>query len=243
MNALGYFLITRKLFDSSIWRDSPHLLKLFIYLVGMARHNTKPKKFNGFEIKRGELVTSLSDISDNNEFTKRGHIRKWSRQRVSRMLKKLTDGGYITMLADTYGTHIKVINYNTYQDPKTYKRTVAERVRNGCGTGADIYNNDNNVNNDKKIYSVVINYLNEKADKNFKPTTKETKAHINARLREGFTEKDFKKVIDIKCAKWKSNPKMYEYLRPKTLFGTNFEAYLQDNPDIKDNNEPYKLFK
>jgi phage replication O-like protein O len=96
---------------------------------------------------------------------------------------------------------------------------------------------------DKKIYSVIINYLNEKADKNFRSTTKETKAHINARLREGFTEKDFKKVIDIKCSKWKSDPKMYEYLRPKTLFGNNFEAYLQDNPNIKDNNEPYRLFK
>lgn len=150
MERLTYFLITRNLFDSPIWRENPHVLKLFIFLVGMARHDVKPKRFNGFEIKRGEILTSLSDISENNEYTVRGRIKKWSRQRVSRMLKKLTDHKYITLLADTYGTHIKVINYNTYQNPKTYKRTPAERVRNGCGTGADIYNKDNNGNNENK---------------------------------------------------------------------------------------------
>lgn len=234
MNGLSYFLITRKLFDSPIWRDNPHILKLFIYLVGMARHNSKPKRFNGFEIKRGELLTSLSDISENNEYTERGRIKKWSRQRVSRMLQKLTENKYITLLADTYGTHIKVINYNTYQNPKIYKRTPAERVRNSCGMGADIYNKDKNVNNgNKKIYSDIINYLNKKAGKKFRATTKETKQHINARIRDGYSKEDFKIVIDNKCETWKANPKMYEYLRPKTLFGTNFESYLQNIPDIK----------
>ena len=150
MEGLTYFLITRKLFDSPIWRDNPHNLKLFLYLVGMARHDKKSKRFNGFEVKRGELVTSLSSIVEDNEYMDGRWVKKWSRQKVSRMLKKLTDDGYISLLSDTYGTHIKVINYDTYQDPKTYKRT---RVEHGCdmgGTSPSIYNKDNNVNNEKK---------------------------------------------------------------------------------------------
>jgi len=238
MNGLSYFLITRKLFDSPVWRDNPHILKLFIYLVGMARHNSNPKRFNGFEIKRGELLTSLSDISENNEYTKRGRIKKWSRQRVSRMLKKLTDDKYITLLADTYGTHIRVCNYDTYQNPKTYKRTPADTKRNACVTGADIYNKDNNVNNDKKIYSLVVNYLNQKLGTKYKPTTKSTRQHIKARLNEGFSNEDFFKVIDGRISAWSSDPKMCQYLRPETLFGNKFESYLQK---IKpENNDPYE---
>jgi uncharacterized phage protein (TIGR02220 family) len=73
-----------------------------------------------------------------------------------------------------------------------------------------------------------VDYLNEKAGKNFKATSKTTKEHINARLAEGYTLDDFKKVIDIKCKVWKGT-KMDEYLRPSTLFGTKFESYLNTN--------------
>ncbi len=150
MPVLSYFIVTRKLFESAIWRDSPHVLKLFLYLIGMARHNKKPKKFDGFVVKRGELVTSLSNIAEDNEYTNGRWVQKWSRQKVSRMLKKLTDEGYISLLADTYGTHIKVINYDTYQNPKTYKRTTMEHGWNMDGTWVDTYNKDNNGNNEKK---------------------------------------------------------------------------------------------
>ena len=116
---LTYFILTRKIFESSIWRDDPHTLKLFIYLIGQARHSKIPKKYSGFEIKRGELVTSLSLIADNNEFFNRGRLGKWSRAKVSRMLSTLKEQGYIMILADTYGTHIKVCNYETYQSHDT----------------------------------------------------------------------------------------------------------------------------
>ena len=171
---LTYFLITRKLFESAIWHENPHILKLFIYLIGMARHAKKPKIFPGFEVKRGELVTSLGDIADDNEFITHGKLKKWSRQRVSRMLEKLVIGGYIEKVSDTYGTHIKVCNYGVYQSPETYDSdssvTGALRVRDGSVTGAVIYNNDKNVKNGKKVYipenfkmdSAMIKYATEK---------------------------------------------------------------------------------
>ena len=78
---------------------------------------------------------------------------------------------------------------------------------------------------DINIYSEIIDYLNSKANTNYRVNNKKTRASINARITEGFTVEDFKKVIDIKSAEW-LNTNMQQYLRPETLFGTKFEGYL-----------------
>lgn len=74
-------------------------------------------------------------------------------------------------------------------------------------------------------YQTIINYLNEKTGKHYKHTTNKTQIVIKARWNEGFTEDDFKKVIDNKVTEWKGT-NMEKYLRPETLFGTKFEGYL-----------------
>lgn len=79
---------------------------------------------------------------------------------------------------------------------------------------------------DKEIYISIVSYLNEIAGTSYKPTTAKTKKAIHARLEEGFTVDDFKKVIAKKCAEWIGDEKMEKYLRPETLFGTKFEGYL-----------------
>ncbi|WP_368263442.1 phage replisome organizer N-terminal domain-containing protein [Clostridium disporicum] len=78
---------------------------------------------------------------------------------------------------------------------------------------------------DINIYSEIIDYLNSKANTNYRVNNKKTRASINARITEGFTIDDFKKVIDIKSSEW-LNTNMQQYLRPETLFGTKFEGYL-----------------
>src|SRR5699024_4283976 len=74
----------------------------------------------------------------------------------------------------------------------------------------------------------IVTYLNEVANKKYRHTTNKTKTLINARLNEGFTVDDFKKVIDKKTNDWKEDNKMNRYLRPETLFGTKFEGYLNE---------------
>jgi predicted phage replisome organizer/uncharacterized phage protein (TIGR02220 family) len=78
----------------------------------------------------------------------------------------------------------------------------------------------------KETMSSILDYLNEKTGRNYKATSKATQKHINARFAEGYTEDDFKKVIDNKVAEWLHDPKMQTYLRPDTLFGTKFDSYL-----------------
>ena len=93
---------------------------------------------------------------------------------------------------------------------------------------------------DKNIYSQagarhrpevkeIIEYLNEKTGKHYKSEGYQNRRGINARLDEGFTVDDFRRVIDIKTAEWMGTD-MEQYLRPQTLFGTKFESYLNQRP-------------
>ena len=71
----------------------------------------------------------------------------------------------------------------------------------------------------------VISYLNFKAGTHYQSKGK-TLQLINARVKDGFTTDDFKKVIDKKVEEWKGTP--YEkFIRPSTLFAPgHFEEYL-----------------
>jgi uncharacterized phage protein (TIGR02220 family) len=91
----------------------------------------------------------------------------------------------------------------------------------------------------KKVipYAEIIGYLNEKTGKNFKLNSIKTRELIHARYGEGFTLEDFNRVIDLKSAEWKPDPVWNKFLRPETLFGTKFEAYLNQQEGKKGLNE------
>lgn len=76
----------------------------------------------------------------------------------------------------------------------------------------------------------IVAYLNQKANRDYRPGTPKTQRLIKARINEGFTVADFFKVIDFKTADWLHKPDMQQYLRPETLFGTKFEGYLNAAP-------------
>jgi uncharacterized phage protein (TIGR02220 family) len=84
-------------------------------------------------------------------------------------------------------------------------------------------------NND--AISEIIGYLNEMTGKTFSPNSANAKKYVSARLKEGYTIDDFKKVIDTKVAKWKGTS-MEDYLRPQTLFGEKFDGYLNEKEQI-----------
>ena len=105
------------------------------------------------------------------------------------------------------------------EQPNTidYTKTTSETTKDNVSSSNE---------HDRIPYSEIVEYLNEKTNSNFKSSSKDTRKHIRARYNEGFSVDDFKKVIDNKTAEWYNNTKMNAYLRPKTLFGTNFESYL-----------------
>jgi uncharacterized phage protein (TIGR02220 family) len=78
-------------------------------------------------------------------------------------------------------------------------------------------------------YVKIIDALNTSAGAKYNPKTDATRRFIKARWNEGYRFCDFLKVIEVKCAQWKRDPKMVSFLRPQTLFGTKFEAYLNES--------------
>ena len=71
----------------------------------------------------------------------------------------------------------------------------------------------------------IISYLNMIADTNFRMTNNNLKL-VKQLLRVGFTIDEIKKVIDFKTKEWINDSRMRQYIRPQTLFGEKFEAYL-----------------
>ena len=73
--------------------------------------------------------------------------------------------------------------------------------------------------------SQIVACLNKNAGTRFKSDSKNTVRRITARLNEGYTVEDICRVIERKCADWRGT-EYAQYLRPKTLFGSNFEGYI-----------------
>lgn len=87
----------------------------------------------------------------------------------------------------------------------------------------------------------IIDYLNAATGKHFSPKSSAVMRHLVARLREGYSVADCKRVIDVKTSEWK-NREMEVYLRPETLFGSKFDGYLNQRTKKEIYNESIKQF-
>lgn len=139
------------------------------------------------------------------EITKRS---KYSESRRNNRMKKDT----------TYDEHMNNIS-NSYD---------AHMENENISLSSNVISLKENKDEVHLPYQEIIEYLNQKAKKKFRVVDK-TRKLIQARFNEKFTLEDFKKVIDNQTAKWLNDPKMADYLRPETLFGTKFEGYLNSN--------------
>lgn len=116
----------------------------------------------------------------------------------------------------------KLLAENTAETECNATVTLPVTQRNADVTPTE---EDKEKEKDLDLIKHIVAFLNEKADCAYKPSNKKTVSLIRARMAEGFTEADFRTVIEKKCAEWKGTD-MEKYLRPETLFGTKFEGYL-----------------
>ena len=210
--------------------DNPNLLRVWLWCLLKASHEHHQQMI-GLQIvdlEPGQFVTGRFKGSDE---------LKINPSTFYKYLKTLEKLKMINLKSNNKMTIITIENWRKYQveDAETYQQN-----NNKITTKEQQSNTNKNDKNDKEIYKYIVAYLNEKADKNFRATTKKTQSLINARIREGFTLDDFKKVIDIKCSQWLGT-EMEKYLRPETLFGPKFEGYLNEKPSKPRGNDddPY----
>ena len=235
----GYIKLHRQLLDTDIF-ENPKLLKVFIWCLLKATHTDREQRVGRkiVKLRQGQFIFGRAKASLELDIPQ---------STIWDYMKLLENRRTISIKSNNKYSVVTIENWGLYQnndDFPTAKPTIN-------GQQMDTNKNVKNVKNN--IYSRIIDYLNQKASKSFKCTTKKTKSCIDARLREGFKEADFLKVIDIKTEEWKDNPNMNRYLRPETLFGVKFEGYLQqdtkqdqseqNNFDIEKELEKYKIVR
>ena len=211
-----------------------------------------------------KLILVEIDSLDNEDgcFASNEHFSKFfslSKNRCSEIIKSLEKKGYID-INYIYQDGSKAIAKRVIRCIRKTDRGIRnidrptrkteEGYSEKCEDNNTSFSNTfNNTSNKKDIveqssttplpYEEIVQYLNQKTNKNFKHTSKVTQRHIRARLAEGFTVSDFKQVIDKKCNDWLRDQKMKEYLRPETLFGTKFESYLNSKTTTTKQTGPY----
>ena len=172
---------------------------------------------------------------------------KLTNGRISQIINCLQQKGYIKIEYQYNGKEIerRIIRINKPPYPEVFNKlnTCLENyagVFNKLKGGYLENSKDNNIyinntNNNITIVEQVINYMNELAGTNFKPTTTKTISLIKARLKEGFNVEDLKDVVYYKYNEWYKKPFKFTngmmsdtYYRPNTLFGTKFEEYLEN---------------
>lgn len=216
------------------WYKDVNTKSLFIHLLLIANHT--PKNWKDITVKRGQKVTSVNRLSEETGISIRG---------IRTCIQRLERTGEIVVKTTNKYTIITIVNYDFYQGEgrEGDKQTTNERQTNDKRTTTN--KNDKELKNDKEdIYcpaeaEQIISYLNKKTGKHYKAKTDATVRLIKARMNDGFSIEDFKKVIDIKTAEWKHDDKMKNYLRPITLFSTKFESYL--NSEVPDEAEKKRL--
>ena len=222
----GWISLHRKVLDHPFYKEKRTFSKFeaWIDLLLMASHKDTQFMLGNelIEIEKGSFVTSEIKLMER---------WGWGKAKLRSFLEMLENDSMIVKKSDRKKTTISICNYCVYQDAETKNKPQANHEQTNSKPIAYTINNINKDN--KNIYSSVINYLNEKAGTNFKPTSKKTQKFIKSRLNENFTLEDFQTVIDIKVGQWKNDSYMSKYLRPETLFGPKFEAYLNERPGSK----------
>lgn len=158
-----------------------------------------------------------------------------SNKTIIKIKKELKDAGLMTEVRQGMNLpnriYLEALNgsvENTFQEVQkvhlgSVENTLSE-VQKVHTIKTENTKTENN-NNKLLICKEVISYLNLKANKNFKFDTASHHKFIKARLKEGYTLEDFKKVVDIMSAKW-IGTEYEQYLQPQTLFGNKMDNYL-----------------
>lgn len=200
------------------------------------------------------------------------YLAEWvnsTHQGVMKNLDNLVEMGLI-IREDHTPTNWYCANLEIIKELRCKKDTIVNSVEEDCNlvtkpvnsvnnsSKLSLLNNINNNTNKNNKYKEnlelsntveeIISYFNNKCNTKFRTNTVETRRLVKARLKEGFTVDDFKKVIDCKYEDWGKKPIKFktgqwsnEYLRPSTLFSDKFESYVYE-ASVRESSEGFTPF-
>jgi hypothetical protein len=115
----GYYIKARRFKESLISTAPPHIREIWDWLLREANHRIGVS--HGRAIQRGEQVRSYKDIQEGLCWYVGYRKEKYSKSQCNSAMKWLVKYNMITKKKTTRGLHIKITNYDYYQDPKNYE--------------------------------------------------------------------------------------------------------------------------
>ena len=223
----GYIKLYRNILNSPIFQNEK-LLKIFIWCLLKASHKEREQIVGRqvIKLKEGQFIFGRKIAASELGIPP---STLWDYIKLMEKMK------IISIKSNTKFSVITLEKWRIYQVGENIFDNKYDNLYNSKSTTnqqqINTNNKDNNFNNErnKEIYSRIIDRLNQSANKNYRSNTSKTIQLIEARLKEGFTEEDFYKVINKKCDEWLNDNCMNKYLRPETLFGDKFENYLNQD--------------
>lgn len=143
----GYVKMYRKILDWEWFKDAK-TLQLFVCLLALS--SFKDSKWQGKEIKKGELICSVGSLS---KYT------GLSAQSVRTSLNKLKSTNEITIKTTNKYTVVSIVKYSIYQsnDEELTNKTTSELTNEQQTTNKQTTNNQQhrkNVKNDKNVNNI-----------------------------------------------------------------------------------------
>ncbi len=150
----GYILLSRKILESDIWSKPPLYIKVWVYLLSLAQH----KQYKG--LKRGQLRTSIPDIQEacswyvgyrkeQPTYEQVYGVIQWLRKRCEHSCEHEANQSMITTTKATHGIIVDIVNYDIYQDPKSYETNAEPEHEKVAKTERSPTRPDNTNKNDK----------------------------------------------------------------------------------------------
>lgn len=102
---MGGFIKLHRKFLEWEWYDDINTKVVFLHMLLKANYDNK--KWRGIEIKRGQFISSISNLADETGLSK---------QNIRTVLKKLKSTGEITYQSTNNYTIVTILNYGIYQD-------------------------------------------------------------------------------------------------------------------------------
>lgn len=159
-----------------------------------------------------------------------------SEQEIRTCIEIAKKADFLTIKSTNKFSIITVINWHLYQGAREGDQPADQPTSNQQVTTNKNDKNEKNMFRQNSL--VVLAYLNERTGKRYRDTT-----FIEARLKDGGTVDDCRKIIDVKLKDphFVANPK---YLNPQTLFRpSHWDNYLNDAMEPEKSNDGWgKVF-
>jgi uncharacterized phage protein (TIGR02220 family) len=155
---------------------------------------------------------------------------RMSERNTHYLLKKLEESGELEVKRNAGPRGCNLFRVKTLQGAEIAGvQPIAGRGATGSAKGEQPTAPEPSLNRQEplsKAAAEVLAHLNEKTERNYKPVLANLSL-IAARLKEGATPEECRRVIDAKATEWGSSEKMSKFLRPATLFNaTKFAQYV-----------------